>query len=72
MFKAALLEMRSFVNSPGFQIGKDTLVEWSEDDEEKFRDVIRLVEQGAPVQSIRDHYTSWLKSFKGRVQPQPK
>ena len=44
--------------------------EWSEEDEEKFRDVIRLIEQGAPVQSIRDHYTNWLKSLKDRVQPQ--
>lgn len=44
--------------------------EWSEEDEEKFRDVIRLVEQGAPVQSIRDHYTNWLKSLKERVRPQ--
>ena len=23
----------------------------------------------APVQSMRDHYTNWLKSFKERVQP---
>lgn len=46
--------------------------EWSEDDEEKFRDVIRLVEQGAPVQSIRDHYTNWLKALKDRFQLQPK
>ena len=38
--------------------------EWSDDDEKKLRDVIRLVEQGAPVQSIRDHYTNWLKSLK--------
>lgn len=45
---------------------------WSEDDEEKFRDVIRLIEQGAPVQSMRDHYTNWFKSLKERVQPQPK
>lgn len=41
--------------------------EWSEDDEEKFRDVIRLIEQGAPVQSMRDHYNNWLKSLKDRV-----
>lgn len=37
---------------------------WSEEDEVKLRDVIRLVEQGAPVQSIRDHYTNWLKSLR--------
>ena len=37
---------------------------WSADDEEKFRDVIGLIEQGAPVQSMRDHYTNWLKSIK--------
>ena len=44
---------------------------WSEEDEEKFRDVIRLVEQGAPVQSIRDHYTNWLKSLKERYTWKP-
>ena len=38
--------------------------EWNEDDEEKLRDVIRLVEQGATVRPIRDHYTNWLKSLK--------
>lgn len=42
--------------------------EWSEEDEEKFRDVIRLVEQGAPVQSMREHYTNWLKSLKERIK----
>lgn len=41
---------------------------WSEEDDEKFRDVIRLVEQGAPVQSMRDHYTNWLKSLKERLK----
>ena len=46
--------------------------EWSEDDEEKLRDVIRLVEQGAPVRPISDHYTDWLKSLKDRFQLQPK
>lgn len=46
--------------------------EWSEDDEEKLRDVIRLVEQGSPVRPIRDHYTDWLKSLKDRFQLQPK
>lgn len=40
--------------------------DWSEDDEEKFRDVIRLIEQDAPVQSMRDHYTNWFKSLKDR------
>ena len=41
--------------------------EWSEDDEEKFRDVIRLIEQGSPVQSMRDHYINWFKSIKQRI-----
>ena len=41
---------------------------WNEDDEEKFRDVIRLIEQGAPVQSMRDHYTNWFKSLKERIE----
>ena len=41
--------------------------EWSEDDEMKFRDVIRLIEQGATVQSIRDHYINWFKSIRQRI-----
>ena len=41
--------------------------EWSEDDEEKFRDTIRLIEQGATVQSIRDHYINWFKSLRQRI-----
>lgn len=45
--------------------------DWSEEDEEKFRDVIRLIEQGAPVQSMRDHYTNWLKSLKERYTWRP-
>lgn len=44
---------------------------WSEEDEEKFRDVIRLIEQGSPVQSIRDHYNNWLKSLKERYTWKP-
>lgn len=44
---------------------------WSEEDEEKFRDVIRLIKQGAPVQSMRDHYTNWLKSLKERYTWKP-
>lgn len=46
------------------QAKKNAELSWSEEDEKKFRDVIRLVEQGAPVQSMRDHYTNWLKSLK--------
>lgn len=41
--------------------------ELNDDDEEKFRDVIRLIEQAAPVQSIREHYTNWFKSLKERI-----
>jgi len=33
MFRAALIEIRSFVNSPSFQIGKEDSIEWSEEDE---------------------------------------
>lgn len=33
--------------------------------------MIRLVEQGAPVQSIGDHYTDWLKSLKERYSWKP-
>ena len=33
MFRTALIEIRSFVNSPSFQIGKDVSVVWSKEDE---------------------------------------
>ena len=69
----------------GFECGKQRVLKypedfnlckkhatWSEDDEAKLRDVIRLVEQGAPVRPISDHYTNWLKSLKDRFQLQPK
>lgn len=49
----------------------DKKSDWSEDDEEKFRDVIRLIEQGAPVQSMRDHYANWFKSLKDRYAYTP-
>ena len=41
--------------------------EWSEFDEKKFRDVTRLIEHVAPVQSMRDHYINWFKSIKQRI-----
>lgn len=55
-----------------YELVEQKPTEWSEEDEEKFRDVIRLIEQGAPVQSMRDHYTNWLRILKDRVQPKPK
>lgn len=57
------VELQDFLRS----LKPQPVQEWSEDDDEKFRDVIRFVEQGAPVQSYRDHYTNWLKSLKKRI-----
>jgi hypothetical protein len=51
--------------------GEQKPTEWSEEDEKKTRDVIRLIEQGASVQSIRDHYTNWLKSLKNKYTWKP-
>ena len=76
MFKAALLQMRSFVNRPDFQIGKDTSAEWSEEDE-KVRYEIEVILANTDLSKFVLNYTfanmiSWLKSLKDRIQLQPK
>lgn len=38
--------------------------EWSEEDERKLNDVIRLIENSGYVESIRKHYVDWLKSLR--------
>lgn len=45
MFETALVELRSFVNSPSFQIGKDVSKDWSEEDEKIRKTLIDFVEQ---------------------------
>ena len=62
---------RNWLKSLKDRVLSQSKQKWSEGDEKKFRDVIRLVEQGAPVQSIGDHYTDWLKSLKERYSWKP-
>ena len=81
MFMDALVEMRSFVNSPSFQIGKDVSDEWSEEDEMAMDAIAQLMKDcernngwertyidDGNVEVKFDYITSWLKSLK----PQPK
>lgn len=44
--------------------------EWSEQDETKLNDVIRLIENSGHVESIRKHYVDWLKSLRPQKQQQ--
>lgn len=44
---------------------------WSEEDERKLNDVIRIIENSGNVQSIREHYASWLKTLKPQKQWKP-
>ena len=46
--------------------------EWSEEDEVKLNDVIRLIENSGNVKSIIKHYTDFLKSLPERFNLQPK
>ena len=52
MFEAALLEMRSFVYSPDFQIGKDTSAEWSED----------IIRKAVKEVGLTQHQIDWFKT----------
>jgi len=52
MFEAALLEMRSLVNSPDFQIGKDTSAEWSED----------VIRKAVKEVGLTQHQIDWFKT----------
>jgi hypothetical protein len=47
------------------------LEEWSEEDEEKLRDVVRLVEDSGHVKSIREHYKKFLTSLPERFNLRP-
>ena len=52
MFGAALLEMRSFVYSPDFQIGKDTSAEWSED----------IIRKAVKEVGLTQHQIDWFET----------
>lgn len=70
MFKTALVEMRSFVNSPGFQIGKDVSKDWSEEDE-KISNAIWQSIDFLCVESCgssEDEVCDWLKSIKEKLK----
>ena len=69
MFMAALLEIRSFVNSPDFQIGEDTSAEWSEEDEKTFWGLTAYIpnEELERLGITRDDILKKLKSLR----PQP-
>ena len=45
--------------------------EWSEEDKVKLNDVIRLIEDSGHVQSIREHYTTFLKTLPNRFSLNP-
>ena len=49
---------------------KQKSAEWSEQDETKLNDVIRLIENSGHVESIRKHYVDWLKSLRPQKQQQ--
>ena len=55
----------------GFHIATTELEhkqEWSEEDEVRLNDVIRLIENSGHVESIRKHYIDWLKSLRPQEQ----
>ena len=47
-------------------------IEWSEEDETKLRDVVRMIEDSGHVKSIREHYKKFLTSLPERFNLQPK
>ena len=69
MFRTALIEIRSFVNSPSFQIGKDVSVVWSKEDEKYLSYAIHAVED--MLGSNGKNTVSWLKSLKDRYTWKP-
>ena len=71
MFEAALLEMRSFVNSPDFQIVKDTSAEWSEEDKRKLNRIYDILGQAADTSKriIADNEAIELQDFLKSLRP---
>ena len=76
MFMSALVEIRSFVNSPSFQIGKDISKEWSEEDERKLEsivDSVRFLSYTHPERKpVYDGDIEWLNGIKDRIYLQPR
>lgn len=75
MFEAALLEMRSLVNSPDFRIGKDISVEWSEEDEKMMRGICTILSGlkdivGEEAGKILNEKCYWLKSLRSQLKPE--
>lgn len=70
MFMDALVEMRSFINSPSFDIGKENSAEWSEEDEDNRLAINKAIweydefSQGDAIKLI-----NWLKSLHPSWKP---
>lgn len=58
--------------APGCWQGEEKSAEWSDEDEVKLNDVIRLIENSGNVKSIIKHYTDFLKALPERFSLQPK
>lgn len=75
MFEAALLEMRSLVNSPDFQIGKDTSAEWSEEDERMLSRCEKSIESSKQFadsdtfKKAKDNEIDWLENRFKSLRP---
>ena len=53
-------------------INEQKPAEWSEEDEKKFSDILAILRGGENCYYNNPILIDWLKSLKGRVQPQPK
>lgn len=70
MFMDALVEMRSFVNSPSFDIGKENSAEWSEEDEIMLDAIIRDVmtlHNAKNIDELKDKI-GFLKSVRSQLK----
>lgn len=73
MFMAALLEIRSLVNSPDFQIWKDTSAEWSEEDEKMLTDISWAIRHCAYDDKKKERVMKWFNDdYRKSPRPQPK
>ena len=73
MFEAALLEMRSFVNSSDFQLGKDVPKDWSEEDEEMYNQICNDIDYLSRFTdrcdiNLFNQKINWLESLKGKLK----
>ena len=72
MFMSALTEIRSFVNSPSFQVGKEW--SWSEEDEEHVNSLLKRLKglcrgKFATTRFAVSEDEEWLKSLKPKSLP---